>query len=50
MKIKIQKFIRSLIKLLLPIIYKILISLKLNRRVINFLSEKGYKSNEKYNF
>ena len=50
MKIKIQKFIRSLIKLLLPIIYKILISLKLNRRVINFLSEKSYKSNEKYNF
>lgn len=50
MKIKIQKFIRSLIKLLLPIIYKILISLKLNRRVINFLSEKAYKSNEKYNF
>ena len=50
MKIKIQKFFRSLIKLLLPIIYKILVSLKLNRRVINFLSEKGYKSNEKYNF
>ena len=50
MKIKIQKFIRSLIKLLLPIIYKILISLKLNRRVINFLSEKAYKSNEKYDF
>ncbi len=50
MKIKIQKFFRSLIKLLLPIIYKILMSLKLNRRVINFLSEKAYKSNEKYNF
>ena len=50
MKIKIQKFFRSLLKLLLPIIYKILISLKLNRRVINFLSEKAYKSNEKYNF
>ena len=50
MKIKIQKFFRSLIKLLLPIIYKILVSLKLNRRVINFLSEKAYKSNEKYNF
>ena len=50
MKIKIQKFFRSLIKLLLPIIYKILVSLKLNRRVINFLSEKAYKSNEKYDF
>ncbi len=50
MKIKIQKFFRSLLKLLLPIIYKILITLKLNRRVINFLNEKSYKSNEKYNF
>ena len=28
----------------------VLIKLKLNRRVINFLSEKSYKSNEKYNF
>ena len=50
MKIKIQKFFRSLLKLLLPIIFKILITLKLNRRVINFLSEKAYKSNEKYDF
>lgn len=50
MKIKIQKFFRSLLKLLLPIIYKILITFKLNRRVINFLNEKAYKSNEQHNF
>lgn len=47
---KIYKIFRSLIKVILPIIFKILIKLKLNRRVINFLSEKSYKSNEKYNF
>ena len=50
MKIKIQKFFRSLLKLLLPVIYKILITFKLNRRVINFLNEKAYKSNEQHNF
>ena len=50
MKIKIQKFFRSLLKPLLPIIYKILITFKLNRRVINFLNEKAYKSNEQHNF
>ena len=50
MKIKIQKFFRSLLKTLLPIIYKILITFKLNRRVINFLNEKAYKSNEQHNF
>ena len=47
---KILKLSRSLSKLILPTLYKILIRLKLNRRVINFLSEKSYKSNEKYNF
>ncbi len=47
---KIFKLLRSLSKLILPILYKILIRFKLNRRVINFLSEKSYKSNEKYNF
>ena len=47
---KILKLSRSLFKLILPTLYKILIRLKLNRRVINFLSEKSYKSNEKYNF
>tara|TARA_E500000178_G_scaffold301590_1_gene310566 strand:- start:834 stop:1766 length:933 start_codon:yes stop_codon:yes gene_type:complete len=44
------KFSKSLIKFLLPAIFKILIKLKLNRRVINFLHEKSYNSNNKYNF
>ena len=44
------KFFRSLLKILLPIIFKILIKLKLNRRVINFLSEESYKSNNTHNF
>ena len=47
---KIYKFFRSLIKIILPLIFRILIKLKLNRRVINFLSEKSYNSNDKYNF
>ena len=45
-----NKISKSLIKLILPLIYKILIKFKLNRRVINFLSDKSYRSNEKYNF
>ena len=44
-----NKISKSLIKLILPLIYKILIKFKLNRRVINFLSDKSYRSNEKYN-
>lgn len=47
---KIYKFLRSLIKIILPLIFKLLISLKLNRRVINFLNEKSYKSNEMHDF
>jgi FkbM family methyltransferase len=47
---KVYKFFRSLIKIILPVLFKILIKLKLNRRVINFLSEKGYNSNNQYNF
>ncbi len=50
MKKKFLKLFRSLAKIILPIFYKILINLKINRRVINFLSEKGYKSNSIYNF
>ena len=46
----ILKFSRSLTKKILPVIFKILVKLKLNRRVINFLHEKSYKSNDKYNF
>ena len=45
-----NKISRSLTKLILPIIYKILIKFKLNRRVINFLSDKSYRSNNQYNF
>ena len=45
-----NKISKSLIKLILPLIYKILIKFKLNRRVINFLSDKSYRSNEKHNF
>ena len=44
------KFSKSLIKILLPMLFKILIKLKINRRVINFLHEKSYNSNSKYNF
>ena len=50
MKSKIFKFSKSLVKILLPAVFKILIYLKLNLRVINFLHEKSYNSNSKYNF
>jgi len=50
MKKIILKLFISLSKIILPILFKIFIKLKLNRRVINFLSERGYNSNEKYNF
>ena len=50
MKSKTFKFSISLVKILLPALFKILIKLKLNRRVINFLHEKSYNSNNKYNF
>ena len=50
MKSKTFKFSISLVKILLPSLFKILIKLKLNRRVINFLHEKSYNSNNKYNF
>ncbi len=45
-----MKIFRSFIKIILPFIYKILFKFKLNRRVINFLSEKSYFSNEYYDF
>ncbi len=47
---RVLKFFRSLIKFILPLIFKILIRLKSNRRVINYLNDKSYKSNNKYNF
>ncbi len=45
-----MKIFRSLIKIVLPIIFKILIRFKSNRRVINFLNEKSYFSNHSHNF
>ena len=47
---KINKLFRSLIKIISPTLFKILLKLKLNRRVINFLNEKSYNSNNEYNF
>ena len=45
-----MKLSRSLLKIILPIIFKILIKLKLNRRVINYLNDKSYNSNNYYDF
>ena len=45
-----KKFFRSLIKKILPSIFKLLIKFRSNRRVINFLNEKSYDSNEVYDF
>jgi len=50
LKNKIMKLSRSFLKLILPIIFKILIKLRLNRRVINFLGDKSYYSNNYYDF
>ena len=49
-KKRIMKLSRSLLKIILPVIFKILIKLKLNRRVINFLNDKSYDSNNSYDF
>ena len=46
----ILKLSRSLFKKILPFVFKILIKLKLNRRTINFLSDKSYDSNNFYDF
>jgi len=50
LKKRILKFSRSFFKIILPTIFKILIKLKLNRRVINFLSDRSYNSNNLYDF
>ena len=47
---KIYKFSRSLIKIILPVIFRLFIKLKVNRRVINFLEDKSYNSNNKFDF
>ena len=50
LKNKILKISKSILKIILPVIFKILIKLKLNRRVVNFLNDKSYNSNNLYNF
>ena len=50
LKNKILKISKSILKIILPVIFKILIKLKLNRRVVNFLNDKSYTSNNLYNF
>ena len=50
LKNKILKIAKSILKIILPVIFKILIKLKLNRRVVNFLNDKSYTSNNLYNF
>ena len=50
MKKNFLKLFKSLVKIILPILSKILNNLKINRRVINFLSDKSYNSNNVYNF
>ena len=47
---KILKLARSLIKKILPLIFKILIKFKINKRVINYLDNRSYQSNDIYEF
>ena len=50
-KKKFFKFANSLIKIFFyHLCLKLFIKLKVNRRVINYLQEKSYFSNERYNF
>lgn len=49
-KKKILKLAKSVIKRLLPLIFKILIKLKINKRVINYLNDRRYHGNEIYDF
>ena len=45
-----QKTARSIIKLILPFLAKLFLKLRVNRRVINYLSEKSFDSNNYYDF
>lgn len=47
---KFFKFSRSFIKLILPLLYRIFQTLRVNRRVINFLEERSFNSNNVYDF
>ena len=44
------KLSRSIIKLLLYLFFPIFIKLKVNKRIVNYLSEKSFFSNNYYNF
>ncbi len=50
LKKRLLNILRSLMKLILPSIFKILLKLNLNRRVINFLDNESYFSNKSQNF
>ena len=45
-----KKFGKSLAKIFLPIIFRIFSTFKINRRAINYLSDKSYFSNDNHNF
>ena len=44
------KIFRSITKLILPLLFKILIKLKVNRRAINYLQNKSFQSNNIQDF
>ena len=44
------KVAKSIAKIILPLISKILIKLRINRRVINFLDNQSFLANNYYNF
>jgi FkbM family methyltransferase len=45
-----EKFSKSFSKFLLPVLFKIFSILRINRRAINYLSDKSFFSNNKHNF
>tara|TARA_B110001452_G_scaffold262048_1_gene261555 strand:- start:5 stop:982 length:978 start_codon:yes stop_codon:yes gene_type:complete len=45
-----MRFGKSIAKILLPLLYKIFSFLKINRRAINFFSEKSFFSNDNHDF
>ena len=47
---KFLKLSKSILKLFLPLLFKLFIKLKVNRRVVNFLNERAYYSNQLNDF
>ena len=47
---KFLKLSKSIVKFFLPLLFKLFIKLKVNRRVINFLNERAYYSNQLNDF